>query len=541
LTYGRLSTEEQEREGLSLPAQLADCRRYAAAHGWAIGGEYRDVLSGRRADRPDYQRLLADVRRLCAEGRRVVVVCKWLHRLGRRVLEAVRCREELRGLGVPVHSVMEGGEVSDFVANVMASVAEEEVRQMGERIAEVIRHTRANGWHHVGRPRWGYRWRDATPEERAQGAPKRVLEFHPDEAPFAAEAWRRAAAGDSLRSVADWAAGLPDEARGGRTLRRVEITKLMHAAVYVARDDRGAPGTPGVTDVLARPRGRWPALVDDDTWRRVQERIAGHRRLPHQGSARYVLTGLIRCPRCGARMTGWGPRVGPGQNPSARRRYRCYGYMYGARAPDRKCTATVSRNAVDRAVLDEVGAVLAAVADLDRGDPELRAALRRAWRDLQRPRFGEAAQHGRRARQLEQRAAQATARLRRATDKYVDDKLTDDEYQAKRAREEAIRDRALADLAALRDEPVPEPLPPLEAVLAEVGTWDEALRGMDPADQRRALSVLIDRVEPRRVRWGVYEVRIDWTPTGKALRQLSATVAPARPAGEGKGSSECPD
>jgi hypothetical protein len=64
---------------------------------------------------------------------------------------------------------------------------------------------------------------------------------------------------------------------------------------------------------------------------------------------------------------------------------------------------------------------------------------------------------------------------------------------------------------------------------------------MDPADQRRALSVLIDRVEPRRVRWGVYEVRIDWTPTGKALRQLSATVAPARPAGEGKGSSECPD
>ena len=245
LLYGRLSMEEQLREGLSLPAQFADCRRYAAARGWAIGGEYRDVLSGRRVDRPEYQQLLADARRLSAQGRRVVVVCKWLHRLGRRVLEAVRCREELRGLGVAVHSVMEGGEVSDFIANIMASVAEEEVRQLGERVAEVIRHTRANGWHHVGRPRWGYRWRDATPQERAEGAPKRVLDLHPEEAPYARESWRRVAAGETLRAVTAWATALPPEARGGRTLRRAEFSNQLRAPVYVGRHERGEPGTPG--------------------------------------------------------------------------------------------------------------------------------------------------------------------------------------------------------------------------------------------------------------------------------------------------------
>ena len=105
-----------------------------------------------------------------------------------------------------VHSVMEGGEVSDFIANIMACVAEEEVRQLGERVAEVIRHARANGWHHVGRARWGYRWRDATPQERAQGAPMRVLELHPDEAPHALEAWRRVAA---ARAWARWRGGPP--------------------------------------------------------------------------------------------------------------------------------------------------------------------------------------------------------------------------------------------------------------------------------------------------------------------------------------------
>src|SRR5687767_4884726 len=99
-------------------------------------------------------------------------------------------------------------------------LAEEEVRQLGERISEVIRHSQDNGWHHVGRPRWGYRWREATEEERRAGAPKRVLEAHPDEAPYAAEAWRRVAAGETLRSVYRWVAGLPESARGTRSLRR---------------------------------------------------------------------------------------------------------------------------------------------------------------------------------------------------------------------------------------------------------------------------------------------------------------------------------
>src|ERR1700687_52839 len=86
LVYTRVSGDEQEREGLSLPAQLADCRRYAAAHGWIIGAEFQDVMSGKRDDRPQYQALLAEVRRLRADGQGVTVVVRWLHCFGRRVL-----------------------------------------------------------------------------------------------------------------------------------------------------------------------------------------------------------------------------------------------------------------------------------------------------------------------------------------------------------------------------------------------------------------------------------------------------------------------
>src|SRR6516162_11091681 len=87
LIYIRVSTDEQANEGMSLPAQLTDCRRYAQHNRWIIGGEYEDEMSGKRDDRPNYQALLAEARRLRAEGKNVVVVVKWLHRFGRKLIE----------------------------------------------------------------------------------------------------------------------------------------------------------------------------------------------------------------------------------------------------------------------------------------------------------------------------------------------------------------------------------------------------------------------------------------------------------------------
>src|SRR5712692_11110672 len=110
LIYTRVSSDDQAREGVSLDAQLTECRRYVAQHGWAIGGEFPDILSGKRDDRPKYQALLSEVRRLRADGQAVAVVVMRLDRFGRRILERVRCRAELKQLGVPTHSVREGGE-----------------------------------------------------------------------------------------------------------------------------------------------------------------------------------------------------------------------------------------------------------------------------------------------------------------------------------------------------------------------------------------------------------------------------------------------
>src|SRR4051794_34286699 len=109
LIYTRVSTTAQATDGVSLDAQLRECRQYVTrCEGLILGREFQDVMSGRRDDRPGYQAMLAEVRRHTAEGGRVAVVVWRLDRLGRRLLERVARRQELRDLGAATHSVMDG-------------------------------------------------------------------------------------------------------------------------------------------------------------------------------------------------------------------------------------------------------------------------------------------------------------------------------------------------------------------------------------------------------------------------------------------------
>jgi DNA invertase Pin-like site-specific DNA recombinase len=505
LIYTRVSKEEQKRDGISLDAQLTDCRRYSARPGWRIGREFQDVMSGKKDHRPDYQALLAEVRRLREEGQAVVVVVKWLHRLGRRVLEQVRCRDELKTLGVAVHSGMEGGEVSDLVANILASVAEEEVRQLGERTAAVKQHIRATGWHPTGRVPWGYRNRLATDAERGQGAPKVVLDLDTETAPFAREAFQRIADGASIRQVAVWAASLPKYARGNRQFSVRSMVRTLTSPTVLGRV------------AVEAPSAHWPALIDGTLWDSVQARLWRHRVIPVQASGKALLTGFARCERCGSRMYSWSywNRQRPKRGYDERNRLRAYA-CEGKNMPGACRRVAQPADDIDALVRAEVVALLEAFTERDTQGP---AALARAWAALQAPPDSQA-KDAQRA-QLERTAAQARQRLLRATEMYVDGKLARDAYEPLCEKARAELETATAALQCLEPPAHSSPeLPPLAAVLADLGGWAPTLAAADVPTQRDVLVQLVQAVTPVRVRRGHYRVEITWTPLGDALRAL---------------------
>jgi site-specific DNA recombinase len=59
--YARVSTEDQAKEGFSIPAQLKRLNAYCKARNWVAAAEYVDEgCSGRDTRRPAYQRMMAE-------------------------------------------------------------------------------------------------------------------------------------------------------------------------------------------------------------------------------------------------------------------------------------------------------------------------------------------------------------------------------------------------------------------------------------------------------------------------------------------------
>ena len=130
------------------------------------------------------------------------------------------------------------------------------------------------------------------------------------------------AAGLSLRQVAQRLQdhGLPTP-RGGVCWRPKTIKWILENPVHKGMatfgkferqvdESRLERGYKRMDFNRATPEERWvhikaPALVDEHTWDLCQERLRGNRNLlSGNPERRYLLTGLLRCPKCGRRMRG---------------------------------------------------------------------------------------------------------------------------------------------------------------------------------------------------------------------------------------------
>ena len=135
IAYYRVSTKQQGQSGLGLDAQRVAVEAYAKAAGVKIQGEYTEVESGKRADRPKLAAAIANARRSKAK----LVIAK-LDRLARNVAF--------------LSALMDSG--CDFLAcdnpnanrltiHILAAVAEDEARRISERTKVALATAKARG------------------------------------------------------------------------------------------------------------------------------------------------------------------------------------------------------------------------------------------------------------------------------------------------------------------------------------------------------------------------------------------------------------
>ncbi len=487
LLYRRVSGAKHQRDGVSLETQQLTLRAYVVRQeGWVVDSEYVDIMSGKRADRPGYVAMLA--------------------RFGRRVLEYLNRAEELTKAGVVIHTTETGAELDEEWTTMKMLWAQKEGKLIGKRVAENRRTVVDKGWPY-GRIAFGYRPRRPTDAEIAAGCrpTMNMIEPEPGAREVVGEIFDRVARGDSIGSAVSWLASLSPERRGYRSWAQQSLMKLLESPTYVARP------TAGDDDVLARPPARWKPLVTDATWAGVQERLELHDRRPHPGMGRVLLTGFMRCDRCGYRMAGVSYLGG-------KHAYRCTSKALGANAPVADCYYTVPMHTSDSAVLDVVAGILEVF------ERSARPRLRDAWQRMQQ-RSTSTDGNGRRLAQLDREESTAKHELAKAgrllvngVDRVVFEALRDEQLQHLE-RIAAERER----LGAARMAPSPR-LPSLDTVLSSAGGWSAVLRGVDLQLQRQVLDPLVASVRMRRVGFGAYEVEVSWTEVGQWLVDLNAQV-----------------
>ena len=144
VTYLRVSTDRQGRSGLGLDAQRKAVADHVAGKG-EIAAEYVEIESGKKNDRPQLARALAEAKRIGA----VLLIAK-LDRLARNVAFIANLLEA----GVEI-AAADMPEANRFLLHVMAAVAEHEAQAISDRTRAALAAAKvrgvALGWSMPGR------------------------------------------------------------------------------------------------------------------------------------------------------------------------------------------------------------------------------------------------------------------------------------------------------------------------------------------------------------------------------------------------------
>jgi DNA invertase Pin-like site-specific DNA recombinase len=334
--YARYSSDLQSPT--SIDDQLQLCRAYAERHGWVVVATHRDAaLSGFGVEqRPGYQQLVAAAG-TTPPGFDTILV-EDLSRLTRDTGELLRLYHRLRLKGIDIVGVsdgiasgQQGGKVHLTVKGLVNELYLDDLRDKTHR---GLTGCATRGLSAGGRI-FGYRTVpvEAAPRGTKHTAPAR-FEIHPEEAAVVQRIFRDYAAGQSMQAIAFALnrAGVhfpAQETERGPHRRgwavssvRVILRNEKYAGIWVWNKRRFIkdPDT-GRRRALPRPAEDWIRhehaalrVIDADLWQAVQQRLAfveqtygvGPGRPPrgaaHVAYSPYLLSGVLRCGCCGARM-----------------------------------------------------------------------------------------------------------------------------------------------------------------------------------------------------------------------------------------------
>ena len=333
--YARYSSDNQREE--SIEGQLRECTAYCVKNDITILRTYIDrALSAKTDNRPDFQRMVKD----SAKGLFDVVIVWKLDRFARNRYDSAHYKAQLRKYGVKVLSATENiseGPEGIILESMLEGMAEYYSAELSEKVIRGHTENALKCKYNGGTPTFGY-----VIDKDMQ------YQLDPRTAPVVLEIFTRYDQGATMKEIME-----EMRQKGVTTVRGKKIdlnfmARLLKNRKYIGEYSYRNIVTPGGI----------PAIVPQDLFDRVQQRLAVNRKAParHKAEDDYLLTTKLFCGTCGAMMVGES-----GTSSSKGRKYHYYRCVNTKK--HRACDAkhkTVRKLPLENAV---VNAVMAKIMD----------------------------------------------------------------------------------------------------------------------------------------------------------------------------------
>ena len=300
ISYIRVSTKGQAArgdaaEGFSIPAQREANKNKAAALGAFVVKEFIDRgESARNAKRPELQKMLAYI----TEHNDIdYVIVHKLDRLARNRADDVDINRVLEQHNVRLVSTSENIDQTPggmLLHGIMSSIAEFYSRNLAAEVSKGMSEKVKHGGT-IGKAPLGYVNKQGKNEH---GKRHSWVEVDPVRGPLIAEAFREYARDTwTAKHLTEHlsARGLTQPATSRypeRPMTQSRLIDLLHNPYY-----RGVVSYQGV-----EYPGRHQALVDDETWYKVQTVLSAHYNGERRRVHHHHLKTTVRCGQCGSRL-----------------------------------------------------------------------------------------------------------------------------------------------------------------------------------------------------------------------------------------------
>jgi site-specific DNA recombinase len=306
--HARVSTTEQAEEGYSIDEQTRILNESCNQNGFKVYKEYVDRgISGKSIiGRPALQQLLMD-----AKKKEFDIVLVWkMNRLARNILDLLKIVHLLEQKNIAFRSFSESYETATpsgkLQFHMMAAFAEFERGNIAENVKMgMLARAKEGSWN--GGQVLGYDTVEINGENKKRRQTKLVI--NENEAQTVRKIFELYTQGHGYKSIANKVNKEGHRSKKGGLFAINTIKTILANPVYIGfirynvRRDWNAKRRNNINPDPVLVKGHHEPIISNELWEKTQSLLKSRSNKPNRvHSGEFPLTGLMKCPACGAGM-----------------------------------------------------------------------------------------------------------------------------------------------------------------------------------------------------------------------------------------------